>query len=310
MAPQRLREQRPGHDGQGQRGGVELEELQVRHRHPGPQRHGHAVTGGLPGVGRHLEQLARSTGGQQHVAGPDRGAGRPGRAPPPRRSGRPPGPGRPRRSCSEYHRGGPLHGVHQGPLHLCPGGHPGVHDAVDRVAALPCQLEVAPFVAVELRPQGDELLHPARPFVHQHPHRVQVAQARPGGQRVGQVEVDLLRVLRQRGGHAPLRPPGGGLLQRALGQHAGDQVVRAGGTDGGGQAGHAAAQHQEVQLVVGHRRAPAAGGAQCRPAVSSTHRVVTGVSVDGEVVDEPGPAEAHRAEQAGPVGGPGRAAPA
>jgi hypothetical protein len=70
VAAQRLGQQRPGHGRMVQRGRVELDELDVGRRHPGPQRHGHAVAGGLGRVGGHREELAGPAGGQHHVVGP------------------------------------------------------------------------------------------------------------------------------------------------------------------------------------------------------------------------------------------------
>ena len=70
VAPQRLGQQGPGHGGMVQRRRVELEELEVGHRHPGPQGHGDPVPGGLGRVGRHRVELARAPRGQHHLAWP------------------------------------------------------------------------------------------------------------------------------------------------------------------------------------------------------------------------------------------------
>ena len=70
VAAERLGQQRPRHGVVVQRGGVELDELDVGHRHAGPQRHGDAVAGGLERVGGDGEQLAGAAGGDQHVGGP------------------------------------------------------------------------------------------------------------------------------------------------------------------------------------------------------------------------------------------------
>ena len=71
VPPQGLGEQGAGHGRVMQGGGVELHELDVGHRHTGPQGHGQAVGGGLGRVGGHREELARPAGGQHGVGGPD-----------------------------------------------------------------------------------------------------------------------------------------------------------------------------------------------------------------------------------------------
>ena len=77
VAPQGLGQQRAGHGRMVEGGGVELHELDVGHRHPGPQGHGQPVGGGLGRVGGHREQLAGPAGGEHGVGGPD--LDRPGR---------------------------------------------------------------------------------------------------------------------------------------------------------------------------------------------------------------------------------------
>ena len=164
------------------------------------------------------------------------------------------------------HGHGRLHRLHQGPLHLGPGGRPaGVHDAVQGVTALPGQLQLAVGVAVEHRPHGDELVHPGRALVDQDPHRFGVAQPGTGRQRVGQVQVGGVGVVAaQHGGHAALGPAGGGLGQLALGEHPHAHPVGVGGPHGGGEAGHARPQDQEVQGWRAHQGAAAGGGDEDR----------------------------------------------
>ena len=67
----------PGHLRVVQGGRVELHELDVGHRRAGPQGHGDAVAGALDRVGRDREELAGPAGGQQHVAAPPPAASRP-----------------------------------------------------------------------------------------------------------------------------------------------------------------------------------------------------------------------------------------
>src|SRR5690606_16244644 len=109
----------------------------------------------------------------------------------------------------------------QRPLDLGAGGGPaGVDDAGQRVPALPGQEEAPVGVAVEGGAEGDELVDPGRALVHEDPHGVDVTQAGPGGERVGEVEVGRVGVPAQHGGHAALGPAGGGLLELGLREHA------------------------------------------------------------------------------------------
>ena len=62
-------------------------------------------------------------------------------------------------------------------------------------------------------------MHPARTLVDQNAHGLLVAQPRPGGQRVGQVQIGGVLVAPEHCRHAPLGPTGGRLGQHALGQH-------------------------------------------------------------------------------------------
>ena len=84
LAPQRLRQQRPGHGRVVEGRGVELHELDVGHGRAGRQGHRHPVAGGQRRVGGDGEQLAGAAAGQHDVAGPHddgrgyRRRGRPG----------------------------------------------------------------------------------------------------------------------------------------------------------------------------------------------------------------------------------------
>ncbi len=70
-AAHRLRNERRGVDaGELQRGGMELEELQVTQLCAGPVRQGPAVAGGNGGVGGDVEQLTYSAGCQHHCGTP------------------------------------------------------------------------------------------------------------------------------------------------------------------------------------------------------------------------------------------------
>ena len=89
LAPQRLRQQRARHGRVVQRGGVELHELDVGHRGPGGQRHGHAVAGRQGGIRRHGVQLSGAAAGEDDVPRPDEDRGRRPAAPPTRPATRP-----------------------------------------------------------------------------------------------------------------------------------------------------------------------------------------------------------------------------
>jgi hypothetical protein len=282
VAPQRLREEGPGHGRVVQGGGVELHELDVGHRHAGPHRHGHAVARGLGGVGGDGVERARPARGQQHRAGPHLG-------PIPRRRERHHAPAAPAlhqqlegEPSFEHRRRRALDGRHQRPLHLGPrGGAAGVHHPGFGVAALPGQ-EQRPFgIEVELGPQGDEIDDPPRALVHQHPHGVDVAQAGPRGERVGQVQVggvglDVRVQRRYRAtedrGHAALGPPGGRLGQLRLGEDPHPHPGLGRRPHRGGQARHPAPEDQEFEVRgPGHDR-------QGPPAGSSTQRRPPGTS--------------------------------
>ncbi len=143
------------------------------------------------------------------------------------------------------------HGGHQRPLHLDAGRRPaGVHDPGVGVAALARQQQVAGGVAVEDGAEADQLVDPGRALVDEHPHRVLVAHPDAGGQRVGQVEVGRVGVAAEHRGHPALGPPGGGLLEVALGQHADPQAVDLRRPHRGGQARHPRTEDQQVERHV------------------------------------------------------------
>ena len=88
-------------------------------------------------------------------------------------------------------------------------------------------IEVAALVTIELGAEGDQLLDPPGPLVDEHPHGVQIAQPGAGGEGVGEVQVDLLGIPCRRSGNTSLSPPRRRLIQLALGEHPGDEVVLA-----------------------------------------------------------------------------------
>ena len=154
VAAQRLGEQRARHGRVVQRRRVELDELDVGHRHAGPQRHGDAVAGRLGRVGGDREELAGAAGGQHHVVGPhlDRPCARRRASGHARPTQRPPSTSRSRANQpSSTAPAGAVGGVDQGPLDLGPGGRAaGVHDRGRRVAALAGERQRPRGLAVEL----------------------------------------------------------------------------------------------------------------------------------------------------------------
>ena len=144
-------------------------------------------------------------------------------------------------------RGSP-HRRHERPLDLDARGRaPGVHHPGVRVAALAGQQQLTGGVPVEDGAERDQLVDPGRPLVHEHPHRVVVAQPGAGGQGVGEVEVGRVGIAAQHGGHAALGPPRRGLGQLALGQDADPQPVDVGRPHRGREAGDAGPEHQQVE---------------------------------------------------------------
>ena len=222
MTAQCFRQQRTRHRGVMQRGRVELHELDVGDGDARAQRHRDTITGRFRRIGRHGEELARASGGDENVGRPHLGA----------------------RAvlvqCNDpttfvalddevqrepllVDRGsGRAHGFHKGPLDLRAGGRPaGVHDPRVAVAALPGQLEPTLVVDVEGGPEGDELVDATGALVDEDPHRVRVAQPGAGGQRVGQVEIGRVGIVAAEDrGDTALRPPCGRLMQLALREHA------------------------------------------------------------------------------------------
>ena len=234
---------------QGRR--VELHELEVGHGRAGRHRHGDTVAGGQRRIGRHRIQLPGAAAGQDDVAGPHhQGGDRVGRQPDHARHP----------SAFEMQRQRQPAFVHghvrvadgggdQGPLDLVAGGvAAGVDDPGQGVAAFPGQRQGGAGAAVaepvEGGAQGHQFPEPGRALADEDPHRFGVAQPAAGRERVG--EVQLGRVVgRQRRRHAALGVAGGRCRQLALGQH-GDGQPGLGRGPGGGEAGDARAEDQDV----------------------------------------------------------------
>ena len=127
-------------------------------------------------------------------------------------------------------------------------GAAGVDHAGHAVSALAGQLQPALRIAIEQRAEGDQVVHAAGSLVDQHPDRFDVAEPHAGGQRVGQVQVGLLRVTRQRCRHAALRPAGRGLVQLRLRHDADPQSGGLGRPYRCRQPRDSAAKNEEVEL--------------------------------------------------------------
>ena len=137
----------------------------------------------------------------------------------------------------------------QGPLDLGPGGGASrVDDAGLGMAALPGEGQLAAGLPVEDSTEGDQLVDPAGALVDQHPDGGRVAEVGAGLEGVGDVQVEGVGVLVEHRGHAPLRPTGRGLVERALGQQAHAEAHGARGPYRGRQACHSTPEDQEVQL--------------------------------------------------------------
>ncbi len=225
VSAERLGQQRPGHRGVVQRRRVELHELDVGHRHAGPQGHGDAVARGLGRVGGDGEELSGPAGGDERVRRPDlapdavaaEGGDAPHRPPSTRRSRA--------NECSNTAAAVALAASTSARSISAPVAAPPA--CTTRAWEWPPSRaeQVAVAVAVEHRAERDELVDPCRALVDEHAHGVDVAQPGAGAERVGEVEVGGVVVAAEDGGDAALGPSGGRLLQLALGQHPDAEAV-------------------------------------------------------------------------------------
>ena len=132
-----------------------------------------------------------------------------------------------------------------------------VHDARKGVTSLACELEASVGRTIERGTHGDELRDPVRSLVDEHAHGFDVAQTGSGRERVGEMQVRGVRVARQHGRDAALRPARRGLIELGLRQHADPQPQRIGRAHGRGQTRDAAAEDEEIEVDVRvHRRSP------------------------------------------------------
>ena len=254
VAAQRLGEQRTGHHRVVERGGVELLELDVGHGDAGADRHGHAVAGGLLGVGGDGEQLPVPAGGHEHVGGshlgaapaagrrrPRRGSGRPrrsGRGRTSSRAPRTPRPARRRRASARSPRRSPrprrarcaaASGRPRGPARARPAGR-------GRTSA--------PRAMSSWTRDGPSSTSTRTASTSHSPAPAASVSARWRSVRV--------RVAAEHGRDPALGPARRGLLELGLGEHAHPHAVDLGGPHRRRQPRHARPQHEEVE--VGHRQ--------------------------------------------------------
>ena len=260
LPAQGLGDEEPLGPGVIQAGGVELDELQVRHPRPGPVGHRHAVPGGdvrVGGVQVHLPATARSQDGglgleRDHrtvVGGEDVGppagfavlGGSPGHA----------------RGEDQVHgeevlqHGDVAAGGHRGQerlLHRGPGAVGGVDDASLGVAAFATQLEVPVAGAAELDPHLHQLPHQGGTLFDHHLHHVGVAEPRPRDEGVPGMEVGVVLGIQDRG-DPPLGVVGVGLRPLLLRDH-GNRAPLA-GLEGAPEAGQSRADDQGVGVAGG-----------------------------------------------------------
>ena len=133
-----------------------------------------------------------------------------------------------------------------------------VHDPRQRVASLAGELEPAVGRSIERSPHRDELGDAAGSLVDEDADCLDVAQAGPRGERVGEVQVGRVGIASEHRGDASLGPSSRGLIELTLGEHADSQAERVGGAHRGREAGNSAAQDEEVEsrAVARHCRQP------------------------------------------------------
>ena len=253
-----LAAQRLGHEeglrlGVVEAGRVELEELHVGDRRAGAVGHGDAVAGrdvGVGGVEVDLARAARAEEGRArgeavHLARravEDVGAPADGALAAREQEV----DGEVALVDGDVRRG--AHGLAEGADHLAPGRVGGVQDAPLRVPALAPEVVlvvVGVAAQVEVRAQGDEIAHPVRALAHHHLDRVAVAEPVAGGERVGDVRLEAVLRAPHRG-DAALRVAAVALGEPVLGDQRDVPGARA--LERAGEAGDAAAEHQEVAL--------------------------------------------------------------
>ena len=234
-----------------QHGRVELHELDVRHRRPGPQRQGEPVPGGDFGIRRRLVQLPEPAAGQQHGRRAH-GAGHAvviehGHA------------GHPATGCAQrvdrdvvlQHRNPPVsRASDQRPLDLGAGGVAArVDDAERAVPALPRPCQQAARTRVEPSTARPQVRDRGGATVEDRAHGVFVAKPGACGERVlGVLRHRVVEVVLagQHDGDAALRPARVAVRDGRL-RHDQDVQPEFLGPQCGGQPGDPAADHDQVR---------------------------------------------------------------
>ena len=146
--------------------------------------------------------------------------------------------------------GSVVHGLDQGPLDLDAGRHAaGVDHTGEAMAALPGEVEVAVGTAVEHRAHRDQVAHRPRALLDEGADRLDVAETATRAEGVGHVELGGVDPGVEHGGDPALRPAGGGRVDAGLGDDGDREPVPAGRPHGGGEPGHARADHQQVDAA-------------------------------------------------------------
>ena len=116
------------------------------------------------------------------------------------------------------------------------------------MASLPSARETARRLSVEDGAERDQLLDPTRPLLDEEAHSLDVTEACPCSERVGQVEIGGVLVGPEHCCHAALGPPGGRDRELCLGDHT-DRKTRISQPDRHRQPGDAAADDDDVHAA-------------------------------------------------------------
>ena len=131
----------------------------------------------------------------------------------------------------------------------------GVHHTRVAVATFARELQRSVSVAIESSAERDELAHTLGSFVHEHPHRVVVAQPHAGAEGIGLVlRLGIGGDIAEHSSDAALRPTGCGLGDGAFRDHTHPHAVR-GGAHGSGETRDARARDEQIEFFA-HACAP------------------------------------------------------
>ena len=294
LAPHRLGDEERGvRSLHGERGGMELEELEVLERGAGPPGRGEPVPGGHGGVRGVGEELPRTAGGEHGGARPHPDAGAVGREQL--------GADHLALRDLQVHQGGVLEqgepaarslgrpgagGADQGVLDRAPGRvAAGVEDPGPVVGALEAERAGAVLGAVEDHSAGEELSDRRRALRAQHLHGLRVAEAGTGGEGVAGVRGGAVPGA-DGPGNAALGAARGALGELALGHQ--QHVAALGGGQGRGEPRDAGADHEHLGAQRGglsrHAQRSGTGRAAGRTASMRSSAVQAGSATSGPTV--------------------------